>query len=222
MQAVIISVFNQKGGCGKTTVAMHLAAGLCGRNKKVMLVDMDPQSTATVWASQASDSKPFPVAVVNMNTYGAKVHMAIQKHVEDYDFIVIDCPPAIDNVMILSVLTISDLTLIPVGASPAEVWAAKAAKEIALEVRDKKNPNLKVRMVASAFPHNSSLADAMYASLQRDEDVPVMKSKLSSRVAFKECMLYGTTALTMPGSKKAASEVHALVKEVKATLKEAL
>ncbi|MBY0378432.1 MAG: ParA family protein, partial [Gammaproteobacteria bacterium] len=59
--AKIIVLTNQKGGCGKTTLTMNIA-GVIGNNKKVLIIDGDPQGSATRWASSASDDHPFPTA----------------------------------------------------------------------------------------------------------------------------------------------------------------
>ncbi|MFX6035817.1 ParA family protein, partial [Acinetobacter baumannii] len=68
--AKIITVFNQKGGCGKTTVSMHIAGTLGLRGARSLLVDMDEQGTATRWAAQASDERPFPASVIGLAPSG--------------------------------------------------------------------------------------------------------------------------------------------------------
>ncbi len=94
MTAKIITVCNQKGGSGKTTLSMQLAGTLARRKNKVLVVDADPQGTATRWAASASDENPFPASVIGLSAANEKVHREVKKFVGDYDFIVIDCPPA--------------------------------------------------------------------------------------------------------------------------------
>ena len=86
MTAKIITVANQKGGSGKTTVAMQLAGTLGRRDHRVLVIDADPQGTATRWASSAEDEKPFPATVAGLSAAGGKVHREVQKFAENYDY----------------------------------------------------------------------------------------------------------------------------------------
>ena len=72
MAAKIIAVVNQKGGSGKTTVSMQLAGALARRKNKVLVVDADPQGTATRWAASALDETPFPASVVGLSAASTK------------------------------------------------------------------------------------------------------------------------------------------------------
>lgn len=92
MSAKIVTVFNQKGGCGKTTVSMHIAGTLGVRGCKTLLVDMDEQGTATRWAAQAPEEKPFPASVIGLAPSGGAMHREVRKFMADYDYIVVDCP----------------------------------------------------------------------------------------------------------------------------------
>ena len=120
MPAKIIVAANQKGGCGKTTVALQFG-GTLGRNgHRVLIVDADPQGTATRWAASALDETPFPAHVAGLAAAGGKVHREIKKYLESYDFILVDCPPAVESPVPQSVLLIADLALMPIIPSPAD------------------------------------------------------------------------------------------------------
>ena len=66
MTAKVVTVFNQKGGCGKTMVSMQLAASFALRGLRALLVDMDKQGTSTIWAGQGGAEKPFPATVISL------------------------------------------------------------------------------------------------------------------------------------------------------------
>jgi chromosome partitioning protein len=88
----IITIANQKGGCGKTTVTIQLSGSLSRDKFKILVVDADPQGTATRWAANADDETPFMTHIAGLSAAGIKVHKAIKKYVGYYDFIIIDCP----------------------------------------------------------------------------------------------------------------------------------
>ena len=95
IETKIIATANQKGDCGKTTITMQLAGALGKENCKVLVVDADPQGTATRWAANAEDDSPFPATIAGLSAAGGKVHREIKKYLGQYDYIFIDCPPAV-------------------------------------------------------------------------------------------------------------------------------
>ena len=158
MRAQVISLVNQKGGCGKTTVSMHLAGALARRSNgmKVLVVDADPQGTATRWAASANDEEPFPASVVGLAAANTKVHREIQKFADDYDYIVIDCPPSADSQVPQSALLITDVALVPVIPSPPDLWAAIGIGKT-IEGAHTVNESLKTRLVLNQLQPNTTL-----------------------------------------------------------------
>lgn len=157
MTAKIISVVNQKGGSGKTTLSMQLAGSLARRGHKVLVVDADPQATATRWAATADDDKPFPASVIGLSAASARVHREVKKFVDDYDFILIDCPPAADSPVPQSALLIADLALVPLIPSPLDMWAAVGIRRVIKNVTDV-NDNLQARLVVNQCQPKTNLA----------------------------------------------------------------
>ena len=95
--ARIIALVNQKGGPGKTTLAMHLAGELARRGARVMVADADPQATATRWAAAAPEDLPFPAAVAGLAATDGRIHRELRKFIDVFDFVVVDCPPSADS-----------------------------------------------------------------------------------------------------------------------------
>lgn len=217
MAAKIITVFNQKGGCGKTVVSMHVAGTLGLRGFKTLLIDCDSQGTALRWSSQAPDGRPFPAAVSNLSASGGKVHREARNFAPDYDFIVIDCPPAIESPAPSSALLISDLALIPVVPAPSDMWASVAAKELVLKAREI-NELLPARAVLNMFQRSSNVARDTAEVLAEDVEVPTTAASLGLRSAFRDCQLLGSTAHRVKGSKEAVREAEALCDEILALL----
>ncbi|MGZ9709263.1 AAA family ATPase [Glaciimonas sp. GNP009] len=213
MVAKVVTLFNQKGGCGKTTMTMQIAGTLAILGHKTLIVDMDDQNTATRWASQASDEAPFPAALMNLAAMGGKMHREIKNQLNNYDFIFIDCPPAALSPAPSSAMLISDLAIIPIVPAPADMWASVAAKKLALTAQVT-NEELIIRVLPNMVQKNTNLARDTLDVLAEDEEIPVMKSHVGSRSAFRECQLTGSTVHSLSKTSVAAQEIDAVVHEV--------
>jgi chromosome partitioning protein len=213
MTAKVITVFNQKGGCGKTTVAMSLAGAMGLRGFATLVVDMDPQGTASRWASAAPDDRPFPASVISLAPMEGKMHRSVRDHMETFDAIFIDCPPAMSSAAPSSAMLVSDLALIPLVPSPADIWAAESAKKLA-ESAKVTNQSLHARVVANMVQKSTSLARDLLEILGEDEDFPLLNSMLGSRAAYREAQILGSTVHAVPRAKTAIDEVEAMTDEV--------
>ena len=172
--AKIITVFNQKGGCSKTTTTMHLGAALAKRGKRVLIADMDKQGSASRWCAQANEGD-FPATVVNLFHMGGKMHQEVRKQLPNFDFVVIDSLPGADAPGAGSSLLISDLVVIPVIPSPLDLWATVASKQLALNAQIQ-NEGLQVRYLATQVPVNTQLSRDILEMIGADVDIPIMKS----------------------------------------------
>lgn len=213
MTAKVITVFNQKGGCGKTTVAMSLAGAMGLRGFATLVVDMDPQGTASRWASAAPEDRPFPASVISLAPMEGKMHRSVRDHMETFDAIFIDCPPAMSSAAPSSAMLVSDLALIPLVPSPADIWAAESAKKLA-ESAKVTNESLQARVVANMVQKSTSLARDLLEILGEDEDFPLLSSMLGSRAAYREAQILGSTVHAVPRAKTAVDEVEAMTDEV--------
>lgn len=217
MRAKIIAVTNQKGGSGKTTLSMQLAGALARRGSKVMVVDADPQGTATRWAATADDDKPFPASVVGLSAASAKVHREVKKFVDDYDYIIIDCPPAADSPVPQSALLVADLALVPIIPSPLDMWAAVGIREVIGNVGDI-NEGLKSRLVINQCQPNTTLTkDAL--EVLPEFGIELCNTYMHQRQVYRQSAVFGQTVHDF-GSKAtpAIEEMEALTDEVLALL----
>ena len=91
----VIAILNQKGGVGKTTLAVHLATALARNRRRVLLVDADPQGSALDWAAARTTPPLFPVVGLPKNS----IHKELPALAVNYDFVIIDGPPRVYEVL---------------------------------------------------------------------------------------------------------------------------
>src|SRR3546814_7516731 len=119
---MIVAFLNQKGGVGKTTLALHLAGEWARRGQRVTVIDADPQGSALDWSQQrARERLPRLFGVVGLAR--DTLHREAPELARDADHIVIDGPPRVAGLM-RSALLAADLILIPVQPSPFDGWAS--------------------------------------------------------------------------------------------------
>ena len=134
---MIIGVLNQKGGCGKSTIAVNMAAVYAQQGLRVLLVDADPQGSAMAWSAARGLPPLFPVIG------GAKptLHKDMPELSRDYHVVVIDGAPRV-NELGRSAIMASDMVLIPIQPSPYDVWASAEIVQLVREAQQFKE-NLK-------------------------------------------------------------------------------
>lgn len=117
---MIFGILNQKGGVGKTTLSVNLAAALAHQGYRVLLIDADPQGSSLDWAAARKDEPLF--SVVGLPRATLHKEMAAIGH--GYDHIIIDGPPRVTD-LARSAIMASDVIVIPVQPSPYDIWAAE-------------------------------------------------------------------------------------------------
>ncbi len=219
MVAKIIAVVNQKGGAGKTTLTMNLAGALAHRKYKVLVIDADPQGTATRWAASADDEEVFPAAVIGLSAATSKVHREVKKFVSDYDWIVIDCPPAADSPIPQSALLVADLALVPLLPSPLDIWAAVGIRETIHNISDI-NETLESRLVLNECQPNRTLSQKALEILP-EFGIKLLSSYIGRREVFRQTPSFGQTVYQFgKTAQPAIDDIEKLTDEILEILKE--
>jgi chromosome partitioning protein len=204
---MIISIQNQKGGVGKTTLAVHLSHALALRKSKVLLLDADPQGSARDWAAARETEAPFAVLGMDRPT----IHRDLPAIAQDYDHVIIDGPPRVTD-LAKSAIAAADLVVIPIQPSPYDVWAAQAVIDLIKEVSVFKETLISVFVVNRKIKGTAIGRDV--AEALGGFELPVMKSSICQRVLFAESAASGQTVFELEPKGAAAREVNALMKEL--------
>jgi chromosome partitioning protein len=200
--ADVITVAQQKGGAGKTTLAANITAALA-QDRRVALIDVDPQHSLTRWhALRPKDAATVAFAEVQ----GWRLTNALDRLKAQHDVVVIDSPPQIDTDARVAV-RMADLVLIPVQPSPPDIWAADATLALASAER---RPSV---LVLNRVPQAGKLRQAMEAEL-RHSGKPVLTASIGNRVGFATAFAQGLGVTEAAPRSVAATELRALLSEI--------
>ena len=207
---MIVALLNQKGGVGKTTLALNLAGVWAGKGKKVTLIDADPQGSALEWSQARSrEGHARLFGVVGLARY--TLHREAPELARDADVVVIDGPPRVAGLM-RSALLAADLVLIPVQPSPFDGWASAEMLALVAEARIYR-PDLVARFVLNRCPARTVLARETAATLA-DHDPPVLASVIGQRIAFAAAAQSGRLVSELDDTRPAAREIALLAQEI--------
>jgi chromosome partitioning protein len=211
-----IALLNQKGGVGKTTLSIHVAAALASRGLSVLLIDADPQHSSIDWTA-ARDESGLPALFTSVAMPKATIHKELDKLAEPFDAAVIDGPPRVTDLE-RSAIMASDLVLIPVQPSPYDVWASAEVVDLVKGAAIYK-PALKYAFTINRKVVNTTIGRDVTEALAGFDGVPVLLVSIGQRIAFAESAGGGRTVMeTAPGS-AAATEIDALIDCIEEFLK---
>ena len=215
--ALIISITNEKGGVGKSTVSINLAGILSGNMDSVLLVDSDPQGSTRDWFNRreklSADTLKHSNITVPADPWTSKELLHnIPEESGNYSLIIIDCGPAHDKIT-RAALALSHLTIIPITPSPYDIISA--SKTINLIIEGKKNSKLTVNpyLLISRKIVGTVLGDEIRGSL-KIFDIPIFKTEICQRISLCESGIEGKTIDEFTLNSKATEEFKKLGKEV--------
>ncbi len=203
---MVTAIVNQKGGVGKTTLAVNLAGGLAYRDLRVTLQDTDPQGSVLQWASLAAE-KTFEV--IHQAPLGAKKEL--RGLLRRCAHIVIDTPPAL-GASSLTAMRIADRVIIPVGPSPLDIWSSRQTLALYAQA-SKRRPQLAGRLLITRRIPRTRIGREAREALNFAE-MPVLKTEIHQRVGYVEALLAGRTVMQQSPRSEARREIERLGDEI--------
>jgi len=213
---MVIACVSQKGGVGKTTLALGAAAYITRQGATAALVDADPQRTAVTWAA-LREEEAFPISAPPPAPEA--VLSEIERWERECRYVVVDGPPRAEALSRAAIIA-SDLVLLPVEASGASDWAV--ATTVA-QVREAQalRPDLQVAMVLSRYVPRTVIAREIRQHVA-EHGVRLLRSGVASRVQLAEALTMGRTIFEWAPRSHAAKEIAALMDEVQELYEERL
>ncbi|MFY9261078.1 MAG: ParA family protein [Gallionella sp.] len=211
----IIGIVQVKGGVGRSTLATSLAVALA-QSGRTALIDADvPQGTSASWgALRKRDGRLGALTVVSVADFRALVSK-VRELVAVNDYVVIDGPPRLAEVT-RAIMAMSQLCLIPLGASVAEIWATADLVKIIHEARERRL-DINAHIVWNRFRQQTRAAHELGDAAEKQLGLSAFQSKLGYRVAYSEALARGLSVAEW-SDRQAKKEFAALVSEIKQQL----
>lgn len=208
---MIIAFVNQKGGVGKTTLALHVSNELARHGDRVTLIDADPQGSALDWAkvrSRGEYHRRFAVIALARET----LHLEVPDIARANDHVVIDAPPRA-RALARSAVIAAERVLIPVQPSPFDLWASDEMVAAVQEAQMFK-PRLRAAFVANRVIVGAVIGCALSRNLAKGA-IPKLSSEVSQRIVFAESAASGRLVCELEPRGQAAQEIEHLVQEIR-------
>ena len=201
---MVITIAQQKGGAGKTTLAANLAAALAA-TQRVAILDIDPQQSLSRWHA-LREKHPQAAKITLSNAAGWRLSGELDRLKKQHDTVIIDSSPQVDTDARRAIRS-ADLVLVPIQPSPPDLWAAEATLKLAAE---EKRRHI---IVLNRAPKSGRLRAEVEAAIALG-GYPVCTAALGNRVAYAAAFARGL-GVTETKSLAAAEELRALLAEIK-------
>lgn len=204
---MVFAVANQKGGVGKTMITLNLAGAYAhdDPSARVLVVDADSQNTSM--RSSGVGEEPYPFFVTNMAAAGKGLGREIGRMAQDYDLVLVDCPPSVDNPNTENVLQVANFVLIPMDASPSDAWSTQGMIQLVRRVigPDPKRCGIVFNKVNTKRASYRDVSEV----ISEGSPYPVLKSVISLREVYKTAIGFGATVFSVKGqaTKPARQEI---------------
>lgn len=200
---MIISLLQEKGGAGKTTIAINVAATFKDLGNSVLLVDSDPQASVREWHTN-NDGDKLDVIGLDRPT----IDKDIQRFKRDYDYIFIDGAPHLSK-MSSKIIMCSDIILIPVQPSPYDVWASESLVNLIKQRQEITEGKPKAAFVISRRIAKTNIGKEVNGVLE-NYGLPVLAGGTCQRVIYPETAARGETVIDLPYDHSARIEIRTL------------
>ena len=208
----VIAVLNQKGGTGKTTLALNLAAGLA-RRASTVVVDADPQRSISQWIAMGIATAEGARSLPSVMQIGVDAVATFTEVKRAYRYVVVDCPPTVHGPTIEVVMGTADVVLVPVLPSPLDLWASVEMAGLVGEAR-KKRPALQAFLILNQVETRNALSRVMQQAVA-ELDVPLLKASMQRRAAYRSAAVEGVSVYGI-GSRGmlAVEDIEAIIEEI--------
>ena len=205
----IYAVINQKGGSGKTTLALNLAAGLA-RRAPTAVADADPQRSISQWIAMGDAENDLPAAT----QIGAAPATTIARLQQNHHYVVVDCPPMVQGPVIDVVISVADVVLIPVLPSPLDLWASVEMVALVNQAQQQSNKTLQAYLVLNQVETRNALSRVMQQAVA-ELGVPLLHASLQRRAAYRSAAVEGVSVYGL-GSRglQAVADIEAIIEEI--------
>jgi len=246
-----ITISNQKGGVAKTTTAVALGAALAEKGRRVLAIDMDPQSNLTMGlgleperletsiyevllgecaaaeAIQATGVEGISILPAHLTLAGAEKRLYGEIGFDEilrsrlkplaesgtYDYVVIDCPPSL-GLLAVNAMTAASMVMVPVQCEYFSARGLGQLLEIAETVREKRNPELVVRILPTLFDRRNRICREILQELRRSFPLNLFTSVIGVDTRLRESAAAGTPITRFAPETRAAAEYRALATEI--------